>query len=238
MVVIYGEFDFVAVTTQKDTKWSPINLEFVRDVAYSPSLGVMLFLEQTGYVKYCHLQNLYDTTTHTNDVPLNLVDYVLPPNDIFKDLPKKHHTIYLVESFGDIFMVRRNYHGNDKGLGGNTRDFNVYKLDIKTKEWKEVFDIGDVALFIGNSPGTSCRLSSFLTNKSCKPNSIYFNDETTLYLKHDNHGILDFAYGGSDMGIFSLTDRTIHSFYHGHDCNSKYSIPTWFMPKVNITSTQ
>ncbi|KAL2903653.1 hypothetical protein RDABS01_002363, partial [Bienertia sinuspersici] len=174
VVVIYGESDFVAAATPEDTEWTPIiDAIDVGDVAYCPTLGLTLFVQGSGFVSYC---DLYQLLLSNNKSPLRLVDYASPSKQISKlGNPKICRSIlekfYLLESFGDILMVKRSYDKDTVMTDG----FEVYKLDLQTKQWEEVVDLGDVVLFVGNSPATSVKASCFPS--SCNPNSIYFTDD-------------------------------------------------------------
>ncbi|KAL2924559.1 hypothetical protein RDABS01_007373 [Bienertia sinuspersici] len=99
-----------------------------------------------------------------------------------------------------------------------TDGFQLYKLDLQTKEWEEVLDLGDVVLFIGNSPATSVKASSFPS--SCNPNSIYFNDDGRegCYWgpKYNEVGkMIDFVQGGRDMGACDFANLTVEPFIMG-----------------------
>ncbi|KAL2932167.1 hypothetical protein RDABS01_037577 [Bienertia sinuspersici] len=220
VVVIYGESDFVAAATPEDTKWTPIiDATDVGDVAYCPTLGLTLFVQGSGFVSYCDLHQLLLVVSNNNKSPLRLVDYASPSKQISKlGNPKICRAItekfYLLESFGDILMVKRTYDQDTVMTDG----FQVYKLDLQTKQWK--------------SPATSVKASSFPS--SCNPNSIYFNDDgrEACYWYNDSGQMIDFVQGGRDMGAWDFANSTVQPFYHGHDYLSYYSVPIWLMPQL------
>ncbi|CAI0542369.1 unnamed protein product [Linum tenue] len=111
-----------------------------------------------------------------------------------------------------------------------TSKFRVYKLVDKedAKGWNEVESIGDFALFLGyNSPAA---FVSTVEHPGLTPNSIYFTDDLTEIQpwwsrRHK---------GGHDMGIYSLTTRTIQPLYSATSVDGNPFLmsppPVWISP--------
>ena len=140
---------------------------------------------------------------------------------------------YLVESpEGDLLRVINKY----------MHEFMVYKLvlhDSKNAIWEEVANLGDVALFLGESHSISIKAPDFV---GCQSNSIY-------YSRHFMHSLImkpvrvqhlsvkpplrprfGYYFEGSAF-IFSLNDKTIKSLYP--PCHPNICQPLlWISPNI------
>ena len=116
----------------------------------------------------------------------------------------------------------------DEQINGNTYltiGFTILKLECSTKvrskyKYKrvKVDNLGDQALFVGDSSSVSLSPSSF---NGCKANCIYFTyDNIELYEETLNGG-------GYDMGVFNMKDGTLDKHYP--ESFSYYSTPLWFI---------
>ncbi|KAK9290851.1 hypothetical protein L1049_009029 [Liquidambar formosana] len=137
--------------------------------------------------------------------------------------------IYLVESCGELLMVLRPWYFLSDG---RTRlrhippviatTFDVFKLDFKGRCWIKVESLGDQMLFVGTSSGVSLSASNL---SGFKENCIYFTD--------DNFSVfgpmVDSAEACCDVGVFSLEDGSIKSFFPT-DSHSSRCPPIWFIP--------
>ncbi|KAF8412279.1 hypothetical protein HHK36_000240 [Tetracentron sinense] len=127
---------------------------------------------------------------------------------------------YAVNSVGDVVVYdvqgpksyRAANHCKDKVnevYDYQTTKFRVFKPDLSKSngEWVELKNLGDRALFLGQSTSMSIVASDF---PKCKANCIYFTDD------NEEPYICNPEGGGKDMGIFNLEDGRFESHYTGY----------------------
>ncbi|KAF8412286.1 hypothetical protein HHK36_000247 [Tetracentron sinense] len=131
---------------------------------------------------------------------------------IIAKMPDFDTKIYLVESAGALLVVSRYVDINI--VNGvfiyQTTKFRVFKPDLSKSngEWLQLKNLGDRALFLGQSTSMSIVASDF---PKCKANCIYFTDDNEEPYLCNPEG------GGKDMGIFDLEDGSFKSHYTGED---------------------
>lgn len=87
-----------------------------------------------------------------------------------------------------------------------TKNFYVYKLDYGSKKWEKIDSLEDRILFVGLNESMSL---SALSNQGCQGNSVYFTDDNWDHINiHEND-----LYGGHDMGIFNLSDKSVKEIF-------------------------
>ncbi|KNA10410.1 hypothetical protein SOVF_144650 [Spinacia oleracea] len=216
--------DYVAYAKPGDQAWttlvsSPNLIGLVEDVVRWGSK--MLFLYVRGVVGYC------DISAIQNSEPTTIMEYLPSPYALMNHV--KRHCFYLLESFGDLLMVFRckkevlyENRRHNQDIFYLTTHFKVYKLNLSTRNWKEVNELGSVALFVGNDTSMSVCAPEI---SNCKSNSIYFT--------YDEWDFRDAATlkGGHDMGLFNMTNKELETVYDGGDISSDLSTALWFMPK-------
>ncbi|KAJ7969263.1 F-box protein [Quillaja saponaria] len=124
---------------------------------------------------------------------------------------------YLVESVsGDLLMVTRHVKcGKNISTGDigyyKTTMFEVYSFDWVEKDWREVKELGNQALFLAHNDSRSV---SAIDQAVCKRNCIYFVDDAL-----EGHCMSK----GTDFGVFDMEIGTVQQFY---------SVPfnRWFRP--------
>ncbi|KAK9290817.1 hypothetical protein L1049_008995 [Liquidambar formosana] len=98
--------------------------------------------------------------------------------------------------------------------------FDVFKLDFKGRCWIKVESLGDQMLFVGTSSGFSLCQQLVRIQGNC----IYFTD--------DNFSVfgpmVDSAEACRDVGVFSLEDGSLKSFFPT-DSHSSWCPPIWFI---------
>lgn len=133
--------------------------------------------------------------------------------------------IYLVESSGHLLMVIRHDYDISTEYYYETTGFKVFKFDLGTRKWKELKDLGDCALFLGQCSSMSLSASSV---SDCEPNSIYFTvDKLKRWWKYRVNQV------GRDMGVYNIADKSFKHLYSGADSPSYYSCPTWLVPSLS-----
>ncbi|KAL5698956.1 hypothetical protein ACHQM5_029925 [Ranunculus cassubicifolius] len=206
-------------------------LSFIRagDLAWTP-----IKIEALDYTDMLHLNNeLYIVDSEgvirrfdiTSSNPV-ATEFMLPPEDI----DCEGYTFYLVELLGELHMVgqydafemiEESHHfviGSRVFDDDHTYYFRVFKLDLSTKKWEEVFTLGDYTLFVGRTSSFSIRASDF---ENCSRGCIYFND------------ILNGGWHATgDIGIFDLETDGMEVLFTGEEDINLYSCPAWFIPSL------
>lgn len=122
-------------------------------------------------------------------------------------------TFYLVEILGKLYMVLKlKIRGNEYR---SSHFFRVFKLDLDTREWEEVFTLGDYAIFVGCSASFSLLVSQNPELKS----SICFMER---YFGHRP--------GSRNMGIFNLETRDLVALDPEYNVVNFFWIPLWLIP--------
>ncbi|MBA0588935.1 hypothetical protein Gorai_017713 [Gossypium raimondii] len=128
---------------------------------------------------------------------------------------------YIVESSdGELLIVQRFI--STYGPYRWTTNFKVLKLRQHANHVArlvEVRNIGDDALFLGDNCSMSVAASRF---PECRPNSIYFTDDTILYTLE----------GSIDMGIFSLETGCFQPFDDMDPSHSDMPPPFFILPTL------
>ncbi|KAG4172698.1 hypothetical protein ERO13_A11G013450v2 [Gossypium hirsutum] len=128
---------------------------------------------------------------------------------------------YIVESSdGELLIVQRFI--STYGPYRWTTNFKVLKLRQHANHVArlvEVKNIGDDALFLGDNCSMSVAASRF---PECRPNSIYFTDDTILYTLE----------GSIDMGIFSLETGCFQPFDDMDPSHSDMPPPFFILPTL------
>ncbi|XP_017609140.1 putative F-box protein At3g25750 [Gossypium arboreum] len=122
---------------------------------------------------------------------------------------------YLVESpIGELLLVERikmwHWHG-DVGYN-NTEGAKVWNLKLASGgwEWREVKNIGDYALFVGDNNSLSVVASDFC---GCQSNCIYFIDDYENFLFPSM--VLENSYAlknTKDVGVYNMETRSFTSY--------------------------
>ncbi|KAL4607469.1 hypothetical protein ACB092_09G176500 [Castanea dentata] len=133
--------------------------------------------------------------------------------------------LYLVETSENLFGIFRYGFRNPLELRHGTTSFSVYKFDFRALAWKEVIDLEDVAVFVGDGNSWCIPTSTIL----CRSNCIYFTDDNWEWQRYP--GV---AYGGHDVGVFNMaqTERVIQRLPFGKNNPLFYSRPIWVTPTL------
>ncbi|KAK9725882.1 hypothetical protein RND81_05G175400 [Saponaria officinalis] len=189
--------------------------------------GLVLILYEDASVGYVDISDLVKIPN--SQQPVKAKEFLPSPESLKSRLTKYLLEMYLVESFGNLFMVHRDKTDIwvpdskiDKDIGYETVGFEVFELNSETKQWEEVEDLGNVALFLGDNHSMSVNA---LECRNCKPNCIYFTDD------YAEQWELPAKFGGHDMGVFDVKNGEIHRFYEGDHVHSNVCTPFWFMPQ-------
>ncbi|KAL5709224.1 hypothetical protein ACHQM5_019936 [Ranunculus cassubicifolius] len=97
--------------------------------------------------------------------------------------------------------------------------FLVFKLNLHTREWIKLADLGGHAIFVGNHIPFAISASSYL---EVKGNCIYFTD--------DHHELYQYRF--CDMGVYDIKKKTVEPIYSSDSKHSKFARPSFFMPSA------
>ncbi|KAF6136798.1 hypothetical protein GIB67_033584 [Kingdonia uniflora] len=98
--------------------------------------------------------------------------------------------------------------------------FEIYKMDICTRQWEELDGSSEHALFLG----TNCSFSlSVAEYPELKGNCVYFTD--------DDVDTWD-CEAGRFTGIYNFEDQTVEFIDLGLDMHSTFSPPLWISPNL------
>lgn len=135
---------------------------------------------------------------------------------------------YLVEVSGTLLFVAQcaeTVEPNGHDYVYETYKFRVWELDVIKGEAKEIEILGDGAIFLGCNASISIDSSKFA---GVKPNRVYFTDTWRELFSH-------LGGGGRDMGVYSLHDGKVRSFFNGISvspiCPSTWVIPSFYYQK-------
>ncbi|XP_038718548.1 F-box protein SKIP23-like [Tripterygium wilfordii] len=215
----YGGCHFLAIARPGDETWTEVESVYqcgpsriIRDVACCN--GQIFALGSCGTLVLCEFDGPY---------PPNSIIFAPPPADI-----KLANKLYLVESMGDLLMVVRVMDWDDDyNCGYETSYFDVHKFNFKTKEWTELENLGDMALFVGDSYSMSLSSTEVA---GCVGNRIYFTDDNFDQWDSERE-----SYGGHDIGVFDMEECTIHALpldCIGDGLRSAFSCPVWLVPSL------
>ncbi|XP_009802340.1 F-box protein SKIP23-like [Nicotiana sylvestris] len=125
--------------------------------------------------------------------------------------------VYIVYSMGELLVINRDgaYEDDDTGIYG-AKQFHVYKINDIDSSYSEVKDLGDRALFVGNSATVVVEQLAH----GIKGSHIYYTDDCK-----DTYFSLEQG-GGKDMGVYNLLDGTIVPHYTGQSYH-KLTPPLW-----------
>uniref|UniRef100_A0A5B6Z6N5 Uncharacterized protein n=1 Tax=Davidia involucrata TaxID=16924 RepID=A0A5B6Z6N5_DAVIN len=187
VIALYSQFRKLAIAKPGDDAWSPVEAPWgaFEDVACLD--GKVFALNCVG-----DLHLLLICGEFTAHPKAKAVHFAGPPPDGEPSCKK-----YIVGLNGELYVV---YRFHDETEGGDyvlTSDFEIYKLNMQTREWKEVSGgLGDDwTLFLGNNYSLPIRAS-----EECRSNCIYFTDDFLEYYPKSE---------GRDMGIYNCKDETV-----------------------------
>ncbi|KAK4480595.1 hypothetical protein RD792_013673 [Penstemon davidsonii] len=151
---------------------------------------------------------------------------ILMPKDNNFDMTINY---YLVESVdGELLLVRRFYSENAREGKLYTKGFQVLKLVKENGQVKltKIESLGNQTLFLGYKFSMSILADDF--SPHIKRNSIYYTDDLIHDVTVEGHNIrLKFF---DDMGIFSLEDESLYSYFDG-------PVDEQFLPAIWISPT-
>ncbi|KAI4346035.1 hypothetical protein L6164_013118 [Bauhinia variegata] len=168
-----------------------------------------------------------------------------------RNFPEDEYTVrlYLVESLGELLLVKRfiedfvNPDGEVLKRDDNvkvevskdsysldfpyrTKHFSLYKLDMEYRVgrekvlWRKIESLNDQVLFLGRNESASVSAQAF---PQCEANSIYFTDDGCNEMYEND------LYGGHDVGVFSVQDRSITPLI---PYKMIYPPPFWVVPTL------
>jgi hypothetical protein len=98
--------------------------------------------------------------------------------------------------------------------------FGLFRMDFDKETWVSMTSLDDQAVFVGGNHSASVLTCDL---PGCEKNSVYFTDD---YWERMNE---DYLYGGHDMGVYNLKDKSVKHFYQ-LDALKIQPPPCWFLP--------
>ena len=223
-----GIKQMIVFIRSRDKDWTYIELE-VEDIICVN--GLFYLLDRYGMLFSCEVKS--DGCYKVRQIPSHSL--------INPSLVESPSESYLVESpKGDLLRVIKRYKNY----------FMVYKLvhiDSRNAIWEEVMNMGDVALFLGESHSISVVASDFI---GCRSNSIYYAEHIMHFrIQHlrtppkvvgpqpsfghfyEGSELSKYLLFGGSAFLLSLNDKTIKALYPR--CQPKICQPLlWISPNI------
>ncbi|XP_004308486.1 PREDICTED: putative F-box protein At4g22660 [Fragaria vesca subsp. vesca] len=175
-------------------------------------------MRQCSPITTLHLQPL----SHQLDIDLKLL------------IPCTDSMFYLVESLGELLLVRRFIRKttDHPGYPYRTVHFSIYRLKSISKgfEWEKVESLHNQSLFLGGNHSISLSCHSL---PECEENSIYFTDDRWWEMnKNGKYGVGNI--GGHDLGVYNIKDDIVKPMpcYMRFDRSSINPPPFWIVPDI------
>ncbi|XP_021280357.1 F-box/kelch-repeat protein At1g57790-like [Herrania umbratica] len=193
-----------------DQVWTQICFIFSMDdiTCFNGNFFVVLI---TGEVLICE---------DLNGPSPKLVEFAAPPSTVHLG-----HKKYIVDLGGDLCMITRGVGRYDIRYDSGrvertdlTEEFEIFKLDMHTKNWEKILSLGEHSLFLGNC----CTFSVLAANyPRCRANCIYFTDDNFYYYPQARV---------SDIGIYNCDNTKDINYINDYevlDLRSTFSPPLW-----------
>ncbi|PON53134.1 hypothetical protein TorRG33x02_306140 [Trema orientale] len=219
VVVIFGPCNELAfLRLAQDTTWTKIEptISFLSDDIMHFN-GLFYAVNQTnGELISFDVTDLCDST----------IKYVAPEVPNFAP-QRTHIKRYLVESCGgEILQVERYIKWNKVDNARMTLLFRILRFDFDEKNWIEIENLGDMALFLGDNSSVSISTSDFV---GLQPNHIYFTHDIDLITSASNPTICD-------LGMYDI-ERKNYKLHFAIDSTTlrkmKSQPPIWVVPTFN-----
>ncbi|KAK8508337.1 hypothetical protein V6N13_055785 [Hibiscus sabdariffa] len=167
---------FFAFAKPGDKTWSRIDNVQAQDAIYFK--GNLYVSQNNGEIFVC--EDLYGAH------PIAVQFAPSPPHDFDR--------VYLFDLAGNLCLVARGVLPDDDDNYDDpveTIEFKIFKLDMHTKSWEEIFSLGDKCLFLGNCCTFVVPAADY---PGCRSNCIYFTDDIFEYYDKET--------GATDIGIY------------------------------------
>ncbi|KAF6148474.1 hypothetical protein GIB67_038829 [Kingdonia uniflora] len=163
-------------------------------------------MESWEVMAICAYTGQFHALTHEGILMICDVNSIKPEATVFASPSVRgiRGGLYLAEMSGELHMVIRkrkitnlNPFNYLNEIGYKTTGFDVYKLDVDTKKWVQLQNLGGNALFLGNNSSFSLLASNY---PEVKGNCIYFTNNNCIWDPRDD----------ADMGVYDLSDTSIN----------------------------
>ncbi|KAL5715961.1 hypothetical protein ACHQM5_017711 [Ranunculus cassubicifolius] len=215
-IVVVDTMESLSFIKAGDLDWTTVEIAVLRNTDMLHLNNVFYIVDSEGIIRRFDITSPNPAAT----------EFMLPPEGV----DYEGNIFYLVELLGELHMVVKYddfemlsecHHfviGSRAFEDHRTYYFRVFKLNLNTKKWKEVFTLGDYTFFVGRNSSISIRASDF---EHCSRGCIYFNDT--------RHGGL---HSTGDIGIFNLETEGMEVLFTGEEDINLYSCPAWFIPSL------
>ncbi|KAJ0037821.1 hypothetical protein Pint_22197 [Pistacia integerrima] len=190
-----------------------------------PTLSMPRSLCRCSYKGWLFMVN-QDYTMHLQN-PISGQQIPLPSAGRYLD---EYHPCQIIQI--DCDECYRCYIEKGHYMGYKITDFQVYKQDYITKQWREVKDIGEYALFLGYNQ--SFALSATDYSEEIQANSIYFTDDKKQVDGFHEHKLWELEWSiGRGMGIYDIGQDEIITSFRSTTSNAAAGPSIWWVvPKT------
>ncbi|KAL7112180.1 hypothetical protein ACP275_05G136000 [Erythranthe tilingii] len=214
VVIIYGPLYQLAVYRPGYTSWT-----IVKETAtLNQFIGVAFRKDRIFALCKAGSLSVFDIDS------LAAIDFddPTPPENVKFALRKgKFNHLMLVESRGDILIVCKQQDSNRCGFPVGPVHFFVYTLDFINKQWVEVRDLGNRAIFVDKS---GCVVVCGPERFNCRSNSVYFvADDMKRWLVGEVW---------IDLCVYNLADRVSEALGFSSEIPNDVLLPLWIVPTL------
>lgn len=212
VMAIYSCYRKLAFAKPGDHVWSKIRLDNTIGTGFSD----ITYFNGDFFIAKCKGQLLVCDFSGIDPVA---IEFAPSPPGVADDAK---YLLYLVDLGGELCMVFRYFDviETTSNISMKTRSFEVYKLDMNTRTWKQMDSLGDWSLFVGNNYTFSVRDFGCT---DCRSSCIYFT--------HDYCQCSD-QISGNDTGIYNHKGGEIQALPVSQDLYSVLRPPLWITPRL------
>ncbi|KAK4600501.1 hypothetical protein RGQ29_010230 [Quercus rubra] len=212
VMAIYSCYTKLAFAKPGDHVWSKIRLDNNIGTGFSDITyfnGDFFIAKCTGQLLVCDFSGIDPVA----------IEFAPSPPGVAVEA---RYLPYLVDLGGELCMVFRYFDVIEtiNNISMKTRSFEVYKLDMNAKTWKQMDSLGDWSLFVGNNYTFSVRDFGYT---DCRSSCIYFT--------HD-YCQCSYQISGNDTGIYNYKGGEIHALPVLQDLYSVLRPPLWITPQL------
>ncbi|KAL7150791.1 hypothetical protein ABFS83_05G137000 [Erythranthe nasuta] len=151
---------------------------------------------------------------------INFDDPTPPENVEFALRKGKFNHLMLVESRGGLLMVYKQQ-DSSRGFPVGPVHFFVYALDFINKQWVEVRDLENRAIFVDKS---GCVVVCGPERFNCRSNSVYFVADDMKRWRVGEVWI--------DLCVYNLADRVSEALGFSSEIPKDVLLPLWIVPTL------
>ncbi|KAF6146100.1 hypothetical protein GIB67_033459 [Kingdonia uniflora] len=214
VIAIYSQWGKLAIAKPTDKTWTTLESPFAHYYDVISFKDQVYAIDSYGILRICDITGIQP----------NVVDFASPIKNY-----KGCDTLYLVEISGELHLIIRYVFREEDWEDGEPENnsvtlgtcfFEIYKMDICTRQWEELDGSSEHALFLG----TNCSFSlSVAEYPELKGNCVYFTDDDVDSWDCE---------AGRYTGIYNFENKIVEFIDLGLDMHSTFSPPLWITPNL------